>query len=160
MGRPARRGGTSTSQGHARTVFKRALEQDNLLVAEATVREIGHVTLAEALDLTALIARKAPRRHPRAAARWLLRYLEENSAATIEEAGVVATCLAALGSPGHEEAAVTLRAMAERATGRRARATSDSRTLNAAAEQLRMLVAEAVIGVCDPHVSVGQAHAE
>jgi hypothetical protein len=64
------------SQGHAHTVFKRALEHDNLLVAEATAKEIGHVSLVEALELTALIARKAPRRHPRVAARWLLRYLK------------------------------------------------------------------------------------
>src|SRR5262249_44292226 len=66
--------------------FKRALQHDNLLVAEATAREIGHVSLVEALELTALIARKAPRRHPGVAARWLLRYLEEHQTATIEEA--------------------------------------------------------------------------
>jgi hypothetical protein len=61
-----------------------------LLVAEATAREIGRVSLAEALELTLLIAKKEPHRHPRVAARWLLRYLEEQPAATIEEAGVVA----------------------------------------------------------------------
>jgi len=32
-----------------------------------------------------LIARKDPRRHPRVAARWLLRYLEECGEATIDE---------------------------------------------------------------------------
>lgn len=64
-----------------------------------------------------------PRWHPRFAARWLLRYLEEHPAATIEEAGMVAACLGALGSPGHDEAERTLRAMAEGATERR-RATS------------------------------------
>jgi hypothetical protein len=41
-----------------------------------TAREIGRVTIAEALELTALVARKTPRRHPRVAARWLQRYLE------------------------------------------------------------------------------------
>ena len=45
-----------TSQGHSRTVFRRALEPGNLLIAEATVREIRHVDLWEALELTALIA--------------------------------------------------------------------------------------------------------
>ncbi len=83
------------------------------------MREIGHVSLLEALELTALIARKAPRQHPRVAARWLLRYLEEHPAATIEEAGAVAPCLRALGSPGADEAERMLRAMAERATRRR-----------------------------------------
>jgi hypothetical protein len=109
----------STSQGHPRTVFKRALEHGNLLVAEATAREIGHVSLVEALELTLLIARKEPHRHPRVAARWLLRYLEEHPAATIEEAGMAAGSLAALPGDGHEEAAQALRAMAERATRRR-----------------------------------------
>jgi hypothetical protein len=56
--------------GRPRTVFRRALEYVNLLVAEATAREIGHVSLVEALELTLLIARKDPRRHRRVAARW------------------------------------------------------------------------------------------
>jgi hypothetical protein len=38
-----------------------------------------------------LIARKDPRRHPRVAARWLLRYLEEDDEATIDEAATVET---------------------------------------------------------------------
>jgi predicted O-methyltransferase YrrM len=71
------------------------------VLAEVTAREIGRVTIAEALELTALVARKEPHRHPRVAARWLLRYLGEHAAATIEEAGVVAACLHALGNPGH-----------------------------------------------------------
>jgi hypothetical protein len=35
-----------------------------------------------------LIARKDPRRHPRVAARWLCRYLEERPEATIAEAAM------------------------------------------------------------------------
>jgi hypothetical protein len=31
----------STAQGYAHTVFRRALEHDNLVVAEATAQEIG-----------------------------------------------------------------------------------------------------------------------
>lgn len=42
----------------ARSVFRRALERRNLLVAEATAEEIGRLGLAEALELTVLIARK------------------------------------------------------------------------------------------------------
>jgi hypothetical protein len=41
----------------------------------------------------------------------LLRCLEEHLAATIEETGLVAACLAALGGPSHDEATRTLRAM-------------------------------------------------
>ncbi len=75
-------GAASTSQGHPRTVFKRALERDNLVLAEVTAREIGHV--------------------------------EEHPTATIEEAGVVATCLRALDNATHDEAAQTLRGMVEK----------------------------------------------
>ena len=63
-----------------------------------------------------LIARKEPRRHPRVAARWLLRYLEECPDATIDEAAMVASCLAALAGKRRQDAALALRAMAERAT--------------------------------------------
>jgi hypothetical protein len=107
-----REGGASTSQGRPRTVFKRALERGNLLVAEATAKEIGRISLAEALELTLLIAQKEPHRHPRVAARCLRRYLEEHPTATIEEAGLVASCLAALRSPTHDEAQRALQRMA------------------------------------------------
>jgi hypothetical protein len=82
---------------------------------------VGRTSLAEALELTMLIARKDPRRHPRVAARWLLRYLEESGDVTVEEAAIVVTSLAALTGRGGETAVQTLRAMAERVT-RRARA--------------------------------------
>jgi hypothetical protein len=72
-----------------------------------------------ALELTILVARKDPRRHPRVAARWLLRLLEEHPDATIEEAALAASNLVALTGVGYQEAAQTLRAMAERATRRR-----------------------------------------
>jgi hypothetical protein len=90
--RPAarpRRGAASTSQGHPRTVFRRALERGNLLVAEATAREVGRVSLAEALELTALIAAKESHRLPRVAARWLRRYFDEREAATLDEVALV-----------------------------------------------------------------------
>lgn len=66
-----------------------------------------------------LIARKDPRRHPRVAARWLLRYLEESNEATIEEAAMVASCLAALAGDRRGDAVLTLRAAAGRASSRR-----------------------------------------
>jgi hypothetical protein len=48
-----------------------------------------------------------------------LRYLEEDPHATIDEAALAASNLVALTGVAHEEAAQTLRAMAERATNRR-----------------------------------------
>ena len=38
-----------------------ALERGNLVLAEVTAREIGRVTIAEALELTALVAAEAAR---------------------------------------------------------------------------------------------------
>jgi hypothetical protein len=52
------------------------------VLAEVTAREIGRVTIAEALELTALVARKQPHRYGRFAARWLCLYLEEHEKAT------------------------------------------------------------------------------
>lgn len=60
-----------------------------------------------------LVARKDPARHPRVAARWLQRYLEEDPATTVEEAGLAASALIALTGAGYQEAVQTLRAMAE-----------------------------------------------
>jgi hypothetical protein len=42
--------------------------------AVAAARELPQLGLSDALELTLLVARKDPRRHPRVAARWLLRY--------------------------------------------------------------------------------------
>lgn len=71
------------------------------------MREIGHVSLAEALDLTALIARKDPRRRSRVAMRFLERLIAEKRL-TIEETALATAALAALGSPGHDSAVATL----------------------------------------------------
>jgi len=101
------------------SIFRRAIQRGNLTVAEATAKELPPLDLTDALELTMLIARKDPRRHPRVAARWLLRYLEEVDEATIDEAVMVASCLAALAGDRYQDAALTLRAMAERATSRR-----------------------------------------
>ena len=89
------------------------------MTAEAAARELPQISLADALELTILIARKEPRRHPRVAARWLLRYLEDCDEATIDEAALVAACLAALAGDRHQDAALSLRALAERVTSRR-----------------------------------------
>ena len=68
--------------------------------------------------MTLLIARKDPRRHPRVAARWLMRYLEEDGEATIDEVAFMASCLAALASNSYPEAAQALRDVTEKTTRR------------------------------------------
>lgn len=109
----------STSQGRPQSIFKRAIQRRNVVGALAAARELPQLSLEDALELTLLVARKDPRRYPRIAARWLQRYLEEDPAATIEEAGLAASALLALTGAGLQEAAQTLRAMADRATSRR-----------------------------------------
>ena len=88
-------------------------------MALAAAKDLPQLSLGDALELTVLVARKDPRRHPRVASRWLLRLLEEDPHATIDEAALAASSLIALTGVAHEEAAQSLRAMAERATSRR-----------------------------------------
>jgi hypothetical protein len=88
-----------------------------MTVAEATARELGGITLAESLALTALVVQNDPGPRSRYTVRWLLRLLEEDENLTIEEAMLAASALAALGGRGHAEAFSTLSDMAERATG-------------------------------------------
>jgi hypothetical protein len=111
-----------TAQGQPRVIFHRAIERGNLVVAEATLRaEIPHPTLVDLLDLTALIAFKAPERYTRVAARWLLRYLQAVEDATIHDAAFISACLQALGGRHHEHALAALRDVAEMADSRRTR---------------------------------------
>ena|SRR5207245_6691644 len=89
-------------------------------------RELGRVTLAEALELTALIAHKDPPRHSRYALRWLRRLLAEHERVTLEETAFAASALLALGGPSHEQAYTTLKALAERGARRSRDPTSDT----------------------------------
>jgi ribosomal protein S7 len=105
-----------TAQGSPRAIFQRAIERGNLLVAETTAREMGTMSLMEALELTSLIALKDSRRRSRVAARWLLRFLEEHNRATIEEAMLAGAALTAPGTAGDDTAIMVLTDMSKRAT--------------------------------------------
>jgi hypothetical protein len=69
-----------TAQGHPRAIFRRAIENGNVMLAEMTARELKGITLAESLALTALVVQKDPARRSRYTVRWLLRLLEEDGA--------------------------------------------------------------------------------
>jgi hypothetical protein len=85
------------------------------VLAEVTAREIGRVTIAEALELTALVARKQPHRHGRFAARWLCLFLEEHQKATLEDVALLVGNLRSLPTPkDHASALATLRKAARR----------------------------------------------
>jgi hypothetical protein len=86
------------------------LERGNLVLAEVTAREIGRVTIAEALELTALVARKQPDRYGRFAARWLCLWLEEHEKATLEHVELLVSNLRSLATPkDHAPALAILR---------------------------------------------------
>jgi hypothetical protein len=75
---------------------------------------MGNVTLVEALELTALVAKRDPGRRSRFTARWLSRWLTETPAAALEDAAIVVAYLGSLGGPRHAQAVATLRRIIER----------------------------------------------
>ncbi len=95
--------------GSAYGNFTRAIEVGNVVAAELAARELGSLRLVDALELVALVARKGPSRSRRMAARWLERWLTETETPTIDDAVMVAGCLAALGGGAHENALWSLR---------------------------------------------------
>lgn len=108
-----------TAQGNPRAVYERAIQRGNLLVAETVLRsEIPRPTLVDLLELVALIAVKDPRRHGRAAARWVQRWLESEPEATVDDVAYVAVSLQALGGRRHGAALLALREVAGVERGR------------------------------------------
>jgi hypothetical protein len=103
-----------TAQGHPRTVFRRAIERENLAAAELNARMMGNVTLVEALELTALVALKDPKRRGLFAGRWLSRFLSERPGTALEDAAIVVAHLGALGGERHAAALAMLRGAVER----------------------------------------------
>lgn len=78
------------------------------MLAEVTAREICRVTIAEALELTALVARKQPYRYGRFAARWLCLYLEEHEKATLEDVELLVSNLGSLATPSDHASALAI----------------------------------------------------
>ena len=97
------------THGNARAIFRRAIDRGNLLVADATAREMGQITLEEALDLLALMGRFGDKRFDRAAVRWLQRLLDERTLSLVDVQVVVAN-VAALASARRASAVDALRA--------------------------------------------------
>ena len=95
-----------TAQGHPRTIFKRAIERGNVVIAEATAREIG-LSLEEALQLVLLYAAHEPAKIDRAALRWFSRYLDEGTNLTLLNAQLALSALSEL-RVGEQEAAAKL----------------------------------------------------
>lgn len=77
-------------------------------MAEGLARELGRISLAEALELTILIATKEPKRLQRVAVRWLERYLQEREP-SLSDATLADSALAALPHEPRTEAVRVLR---------------------------------------------------
>jgi hypothetical protein len=79
-----------TAQGHPRAIFSGVIENGNLVIAEATAREVKNLTLEEALRLLFLYAEKDPAKYERAALRWLSRYVSDGKEVTLLQLAVAA----------------------------------------------------------------------
>ena len=65
---------TMTSQGTPHGRFQRAIQSRHVQNAEMAAREMGGLSLADALLLCELLANADPARYERAALRWLQRF--------------------------------------------------------------------------------------
>jgi hypothetical protein len=84
---------TVTSQGTAHGRFQRAIERGNLFAADAAARELGGLSLRDALDYIELVARSEPDRYERAALRWHARLEDEGMVSSLLESQFALCCL-------------------------------------------------------------------
>jgi hypothetical protein len=85
-----------TSQGTAHGRFTRALAQRNLRGAEIAAKEMGGLSLIDALDYLAVLAGVQPQRAPAAAIRWHGRLELEAATLTLAESQLALAALASL----------------------------------------------------------------
>jgi hypothetical protein len=84
-----------TSQGTAHGRFERAIHRGHVQAAEMAAREMGGLSLADALMLCELLAAVDPARYERAALRWLERFIDERLP-PLAEVALAASALAEL----------------------------------------------------------------
>jgi hypothetical protein len=90
-------------KGHPHARFRRALRTGNPAIAEAAARDLGRLTLADALDLC-LLYRSQPERYERAAARWIARLIDERPGVRLSELEMVAAAFRQAVHDGRGEA--------------------------------------------------------
>jgi hypothetical protein len=88
------------------------MRRGQLFHAELAAHEMGHLSLADALALTLLIAEAEPKRWPRAAARWHARFVLEAKGIGLDESALVLAALAALRGNHRQLAIQALRDLA------------------------------------------------
>jgi hypothetical protein len=84
-----------TSQGTPHGRFQRAIHARHLQNAEMAAREMGGLSLADALLLCELLAKTDVQRYERAALRWLQRFIDERLP-SLAEVALAASALAEL----------------------------------------------------------------
>jgi hypothetical protein len=90
-----------TSQGTAHGRFQRALKRRHVVAAEMAAREMGQLSLIDALALLACYARAGSPKFEKAAVRWLVRISEERDA-SLRDVRLAAECLEALRTKHHD----------------------------------------------------------
>ena len=100
--------------GTSRARFQRAIERRQLLPAEAAAREIGHLSLADALELLLLIAAVQSDRFNAAAARWHARFVVETRGIDIADSQLLLGAVAGLHEPVPRVQLETIALLAER----------------------------------------------
>ena len=85
-----------TSQGSAFMRFRRALDRGNVTEALSAACDLQLVGLAEALELTLLLADREDARYDRAALRWHARFAYETKNVDIRESVAVLALLTAI----------------------------------------------------------------
>lgn len=102
-----------TSQGTARGRFQRAIHARHVQNAEMAAREMGTVSLADALLLCELLANTDPARYERAALRWLERFIDERLP-PLTEVALAASALAELRHGNRHVGAEALKVLVRR----------------------------------------------
>jgi len=95
-----------TSQGSALGRFTRALAQKNVRGAEIAAKEMGGLSLLDALDYLAVLAEVQPERAQAAAIRWHGRLELESFALTLVESQLALAALASLCAGDREAVAI------------------------------------------------------
>jgi hypothetical protein len=103
-----------TSQGTARGRFQKALERRNVFQMELAIREMGSLSLLDALDYLDLLSEAGSPKIARAAIRWHGRLETEAAVLTLGESQLALSAVAAL-CAGERDALKILRGVLRRA---------------------------------------------
>lgn len=95
-------------------VFQHAIERRNLLTAEAAARELGRLSLSDALEFLLLLSEKDPARFDPAAARWHARFVLEARRLRLADSQLLLGAVAGLRAPAPTIAMDAIHGLAEK----------------------------------------------